>query len=283
MENDFDLSIAQVIKKYGLLNNRSRSKALGQHFLCDLSLLRKIASCALEIDDDSDIIEIGPGPCGLTRAISEIAGRSRIFCIEKDISLKPIHDNIKAHSKSNLHFIYQDALKIKLRDLTDKNIVIISNLPYNIGTRLLVNWLFDIKGITKMVLMFQKEVGDRICADVNSKDYGRLSIISQLLCRTEKLFDVSPLAFHPPPKIISSVVKLTPNGRFIENLPILETLTHNCFANRRKTIHSILKRMKKPNAEGMLQRCNIGVLSRPENICPEKFLALSKEIENANI
>ncbi|MDR0942580.1 MAG: 16S rRNA (adenine(1518)-N(6)/adenine(1519)-N(6))-dimethyltransferase RsmA [Holosporales bacterium] len=280
MDNDLELTVAQVIKKYGLLNHKKRSKSLGQHFLRDSSLLKKIAGYMLPLEDN-DIVEIGPGPCGLTREIVKIAGNNNVFCIEKDIALKAAHDNFTANANCNVHFIYQDALRLRPQELTSKNVVIISNLPYNVGTRLLINWLLDLNGISKMILMFQKEVADRICAALGSKDYGRLSVISQLLCKTEKLFEVSKAAFYPPPKVTSTVVKLIPQNIVVNNIKNLEILTNNCFRHRRKTIYSILKRYYKTDMDKVLAEVGIDKCSRPENITPKKFLELSEILEHA--
>ncbi|MDR0744428.1 MAG: 16S rRNA (adenine(1518)-N(6)/adenine(1519)-N(6))-dimethyltransferase RsmA [Holosporales bacterium] len=272
-DNDLNLTIKQVIDKYDLLGNKSRAKAFGQHFLCDLSLLRKIALCAAPYDD-CDIIEIGPGPCGLTRAILELSKENnKVYCIEKDKNLENVHKNI-VRNYNNLVFIYADALLINIHELTKKDIIIISNLPYNVSTQLLVNWLLNIKNMKKMILTFQKEVAQRICAPINTKLYGRLSIISQLLCHTEKLFDISNKAFYPPPKVLSSVVKLTPLNVNITNINELEKLIAICFQQRRKTIFSILK-SKYENIEEILRKCNIDKLSRPENISPGAFLELA--------
>ena len=280
MDNDFELTIAQVIKKYGLLDNKKHSKSLGQHFLCDESLLRKIASCALPLEN-SDVVEIGPGPGGLTRGIINFIGKGSIYCIEKDSSLKPVHDNLLKNSNAHLNFIYGDALVIKPQTLTSKNITIISNLPYNVGTQILINWLADLSNIDKMVLMFQKEVAERICAKPGTKDYGRLSVISQLLCETEKVFDISNAAFFPPPKVISTVIKLTPKNIVIKNILNLEKLTALCFQHRRKTIFSILKKTYPNDLEKTLNSCDIDKMSRPETISPEKFLKLSEKLSNA--
>lgn len=279
---DIDLTICQVIEKYELLKNKSRAKSFGQHFLCDPSLLRKIALFALPIEDDCEIIEIGPGPCGLTRAILEVFPKNKVFCIEKDESLKIVHDNLKESFKDRLNFIYEDALKLKLQSISDKKIIVISNLPYNVGTQLLINWLSDLKNIKKMVLMFQKEVADRICAKVCTKEYGRLSSVSQLLCHTEKLFNVSNRAFFPPPKVISSVVKLTPKENFvINNLNQFENLTNVCFQHRRKMIYSILKNhYQNVDIESALTHCSIQKTDRPETISPEKFFELVKCLNN---
>lgn len=281
MDNDFELTIAQVINKYRLLGNRHHSKSLGQHFLCDESLLNKIVSCALPFQGN-DIIEIGPGPGGLTRSIIKFVKEdNKIFCIEKDESLKPVHDNLVVNSNVSLNFIYGDALKIKPQALTDKKVTIISNLPYNVGTQIFINWLKDLSNIDKFVLMFQKEVANRICAKPNSKDYGRLSIISQLLCDTEKIFDISNLAFFPPPKVTSTVIKLIPRNERIADISELEKLTEICFRYRRKTIYSILKRIYPKFVDIALECCNIEVNSRPENISPEGFLLLSRILKDA--
>ena len=275
MENDLELTIAQIIKKYNLFENKKLAKSFGQHFLCDSSLLDKIVSCALPFGDCS-ILEIGAGPCGLTRSIIKRAERRKIICIEKDVSLKQVHDNLLEHTDANIEFIYADALKIKLRDLYPGNYTIISNLPYNVGTQLLLNWLTELAQINVMVLMFQKEVAERICAKPGTKNYGRLSIITQTLCECEKCFDVSNKAFFPVPEVQSAVIRLKPKYNRPNNIANLEKLTATCFQHRRKTIATILKNAKIPL--DCLSICNISQQERPENISPEQFLELSKLI-----
>lgn len=275
MDNDLNLTIAQVIKKYRLLNNKSRAKSFGQHFLCDSSLLKKIVACALPFGEN-DILEIGPGPCGLTRAILDFAENQRIICIEKDRTLKPLHDNLIQHSGANLEFIYEDALKVRLCNLSIEKVKVISNLPYNVGTKILLNLLQELDKIESMILMFQKEVADRICAKPGSKDYGRLSIISQILCDCEKCFDVSNMAFFPPPDVQSTVIRLTPKAMFPIDITNLEKLTAICFQNRRKTISTILKRALPMFTTNILDVCEIEPSMRPETISVEKFLKLSK-------
>lgn len=273
---DLNLSIRQIIQKYNLFDNRKRAKSFGQHFLCDESLLDKIVLCALPFDD-SDIIEIGPGPCGLTRSILKHSKeKNKLFCVEKDENLKDLHNGIAPYFE-NLKFIYQDALKISPQAISQNETIIISNLPYNVGTQLFLNWLHNLKNIRHMVLMFQKEVAMRICAKVNTKEYGRLSIISQLTCSTEKLFDVSSRAFFPPPKVDSTVIRITPKPDAPNDLRDLERLTAICFQQRRKSIFSILK--KYDGTEEALRSCGIEKLARPENISPEQFLELSREIK----
>ena len=274
MDNDLNLSIAQVIKKYGLFDHRARAKAFGQHFLCDGLLLKKIVSCALPLDD-GDILEIGPGPCGLTRAILDFAEKRKIICIEKDQKLKPLHDNLLKYSGANLSFIYEDALKIGLNDLSVDKLTVISNLPYNVGTKILLHLLQDLDKVTSMVLMFQKEVADRICAIPGTKNYGRLSVISQVLCNCEKCFDVSNRAFFPPPDVQSSVIKLTPKINRPHDIKNLEKLTAICFQHRRKAIYTILKKAIPGFSQNILDSCGIEQNTRPEQISVNKFLNLS--------
>ena len=256
------LTINQIILKYNLLHNDMKS--LGQNFIRDESLLDKIVRCALPIDSNTDIIEIGPGPTGLTRSILKLYP-NRLICIEKDIRFKLIHDELKRYYP-NLSFIYNDALKLKLSeisniitsniitsnivtsnivtsDIVTNKIVVISNLPYNIGTALLTNWLLnDIQKVDKLVLMFQQEVADRICAKTGTKAYGKLSVLSQLLCEVSKLFNVSNKAFIPQPKVTSSVILLKNRNLNFGDLSSLVKLLNICFQSRRKMISSILNK-----------------------------------------
>jgi 16S rRNA (adenine1518-N6/adenine1519-N6)-dimethyltransferase len=281
-DNIANLSIAQIIAKYGLLADRGRAKLLGQHFLCDPSLLRKIVACALPIENETHVVEIGPGPCGLTRAIINACGtRHYITCIEKDTSFKPIHDELLTSSVARLRFIYADAMKVRLQDLEPKQpITIIANLPYNVSTPLLVGWLKDVAGISKMVLMFQKEVADRICATTGTNQYGRLSVISQLTCHAEKMFDISRAAFYPPPKVESTVVKMTPRNLAKFDLASLDVLTAHSFNNRRKTLRRILKEhYSVTTPEEIIASCGIDANARPENVDPRTFLELSSRLQ----
>lgn len=279
--SDLDLTIKQIIDKYSLLSNKGKSKSFGQNFICDASLLKKIVSCAAPFEANQDIIEVGPGPGGLTRAMMELTQKSsKIFCIEKDLSLKEVHDNLKnCYENSKLNFIYEDALKVDLSDITKREIVIISNLPYNVGTQLLINWLHNIKDIKKMILMFQKEVANRIVAKVGGREYGRLSIISQLLCNCEKAFDISNRAFYPAPKVTSTLIKLTPKKNVSFNLEKLERITSICFQQRRKTIlTSMRKHYTQEVLEKAFNKCDINKTDRPEAISPQKFLQLQAEL-----
>ena len=270
------LTIHQLIIKYGLLH--CGMKSLGQNFITDESLLDKIVHCALPIDHNFDIVEIGPGPTGLTRSILKLCP-NKLICIEKDIRFKPIHDDLKCYY-SNLEFIYDDALKIKLSKITKNKIVVIANLPYNVGTTMLMNWLInDIQDIDKFVLMFQQEVAERICAQICTKNYGKLSVLSQLLCETSKLFNISNKSFIPQPKVTSAVVLLKNRYLKFDNLPALIKLLDICFQRRRKMIGPTLNKMLHiNNIDEILSKCNITPSQRPESITPQQFLTLSEMI-----
>lgn len=280
--SDFDLTIYQVIKKYNLLSNNSYMRSLSQNFIVDELLLDKIVKSVFPIDNDSCIIEVGPGPCGLTRSILKYCN-NELICIEKDLKFKQLHDNILNNTNKSIRFIYEDALKINIQELTNKKIVIISNLPYNVGTALLIKWLSNnINQIDTIVVMLQDEVIDRICASHNSKQYGKISIISQLLCNVDKLFTVSNKAFIPSPKVTSAVVKLVPKNNNIENISNLIKLLNNCFLYRRKMIYSTLmkfyKQFDKQSINDILNKCNILPQHRPENITPTQYYELNKYI-----
>ena len=281
-KSDINLTICQVIQKYNLLNNNNHMRSLGQNFIIDESLLDKIVKSALPIDENACIIEVGPGPCGLTRSLIKYCN-NEIICIEKDTIFKQLHDNILEYSNKSIQFIYEDALILNLSDLTNKRIVIISNLPYNVGTALLTKWLLnDIKKIDSIVIMLQNEVIDRICAQVNRKQYGKISVLSQLLCNVEKLFTVSNAVFIPTPKVTSAVVKLIPKHIEITNLNKLVQLLDQCFLFRRKMIYSTLiksyEHLNKNNISDLLSKCNILSQCRPENITPLQYYELSKYI-----
>jgi 16S rRNA (adenine1518-N6/adenine1519-N6)-dimethyltransferase len=170
-------------------------------------------------------------------------------------------------------------LKIDFSTLTNKQIVIIANLPYNISTVLLVKWLKNIDQIKEMVLMFQKEVADRIVSTFNNKTYGQLSVITQVLCNVQKMFEISNKAFWPQPKVMSSVIKLIPFKNNNIDIEKLEQLLKICFQQRRKTIFNCLK--KKIAPEKLLKTLNDSEIKkedRPESISPSKFVNLSKEL-----
>ena len=265
---DWDVSVA--ISKYGLLRNFGRAKAFGQHFLTNKLLLNKIAAAAMPFDGCT-ILEIGPGPCGLTSAICDfcLQENTKLFCVEKDINFKPLHEEF-ANTRPDVTFIYDDALNIELDKLTNNNVIVIANLPYNVGTAILMHLLKFRTQIKRFVLMLQHEVANRIAANVGTKEYGRLSVLTQIVCKAELLFDVHSSAFVPPPKVLSTVLRLTPYNVDLD-LQNVDMLVSRCFTHRRKM-------MKKHVAEDVLLHCGVLPSQRPETVTPAQFLQLAESI-----
>ena len=196
--------LRDVIARHELL----AKKSLGQHFLCDLNLTRKIAHSAGDLRDCT-VFEIGPGPGGLTRALLE-SDAKKIIAIEKDRRCIAALQELVAVSDGRLEVIEGDALRTDLLKLSRHPRAIVANLPYNIGTELLIKYLKQIDGFRSLTLMFQKEVAQRITAPPGGKAYGRLSVISQFCCGVQRVFDIPARVFTPSPKVDSSVVHFTP-------------------------------------------------------------------------
>jgi len=241
MINHNDLPpLKDVIQQFEL-NARKR---LGQNFLLDLNLTRKIAGYAGQLKD-THVIEIGPGPGGLTRALLESNAQS-VTVVETDPRAVQVMDNLQFHYPDRLKVISGDALKLDLSTLCPAPRVLVANLPYNIATVLLINWLRQITDFQRMTLMFQKEVADRITATPHSRTYGRLSVLSQWLCNVHLDFNVPKTAFTPPPKVMSSVVSFMPRPQPLAkaNLQTLETITGLAFGQRRKMLRRSLKSLQ---------------------------------------
>ncbi len=250
-------------------------KSLGQNFLFDLNLTAKIASQTLV--SDGTIIEVGPGPGGLTRSLLTQTDAA-IIAIEKDRRAIGFLDHLVAAAQGRLSLHEADALKAPLWEMGSAPRAIVANLPYNIATSLLLNWLSHATDFTSFVLMFQKEVAMRICARPSSPAYGRLSIISQWLTTTELLFDIPPEAFVPAPKITSSVVRLVPRAEplFPCDKNVLETVTAKAFSQRRKMMRASFKSL---GGETMLREVGIDPTIRPQDLEIEAFCALARHLE----
>ena len=267
-------SIAKLASKHGI----SPLKKYGQNFIFDETLCDKIVKYA-NINQDSYVLEIGPGPAGLTRSILKALPK-KLSVIETDSRCLPLLEEIKSVFPF-LEIHHQDASKVKLSDITGGKVklAIISNLPYNIGTNLLINWLYEIEHVSSMTLMLQKEVVDRIISAPSKKSYGRLSIICQLVCDVNKCFDVSPKAFYPEPKIWSSIIHLIPklHQPTTEILLKLGEITNHAFSARRKMIKSSLKQLS-PDIENILRSLGIDQSLRAENLSPENYLDLATRL-----
>ncbi len=222
----------------------------------------------------SYVFEIGPGPGGLTRAILS-ANPQELTVIEMDERCISIMEEIQEKTGNILKIINGDALQTDIKELSSTPRHIISNLPYNISVPLLIKWLKEINNYSSMTLMFQKEVAERIMAPIKSKDYGRISVLSQLQCHIEHLMDLSPNCFTPAPKIWSSVLLFRPKENTLssEQISKIEKLTTLAFGQRRKMIRQSLKNIS--NLEDKCQKLNIPLTARAEELTPEQFLALA--------
>ncbi len=262
-------------------HNLVTRKALGQHFLLDANIIRRIAAYAGDLKDHT-VIEIGPGPGGLTRALLE-SDAKMIVAIEKDERCLPILRQLQEQSAGRLKIISEDALRCDLRNYPPPR-KIVANLPYNIGTELLLRWLSDIAeergSYHSMTLMFQKEVAERITAAPGSKAYGRLSVFAQWLCETRYDMELPPEAFFPPPKISSAVVTLIPRAQplFTVKKEILEKLLAKAFGQRRKMLRSALKGLL-ADTEQFLQQAGINPTLRAEQLSVEEFGKMAMELQ----
>jgi 16S rRNA (adenine1518-N6/adenine1519-N6)-dimethyltransferase len=233
-------SLRQVVDDYHLWPD----KAHGQNFLFDQNLTDKIARNA-SVGSNDIIVEIGPGPGGLTRSLLR-AGAQHVFAIEKDPRcLAPLKE-LSNYYPNRLSLIEGDALTVSLTDICVENFKIVANLPYHISTRLLCNWLENDrlrKQCQKMTLLFQKEVTERIAAKEGTAQYGRLAILAQNLCLVEAQFTIHPHAFFPAPNVVSQLVSLTPYEipRLKSPLSLLSKLTHLLFQQRRKMLRATLR------------------------------------------
>ena len=268
--------LRDIIETHGL----AAKKSLGQNFLFDLNLTRRIARSAAPLDQ-ATIIEIGPGPGGLTRALLAEGART-VIAVERDARALPALAEIAAHYPGRLQVIEGDALEVDWPTLIAGPTRIVANLPYNIGTPLLLGWLT--RGVwppfyDSLTLMFQKEVALRIAAAPGSDDYGRLSVICQWRCICKKLFDVNRSAFTPPPKITSSIVQLTPRAKpEIEcTVTDLERVSAAAFGQRRKMLRSSLKSVF-ASPETVLEKLEIAATKRAEELAVNDFARLAVEL-----
>jgi len=248
-------------------------KSFGQHFLLDLNITRKIVRLA-ELKSGETVIEVGPGPGGLTRALLE-AG-ARVVAIEADARFLPLLETLAARVPGRLDIRHADALTIDPSTLPS-GAPIVANLPYNVGTPLLVGWLTGPLRPGPMTLMFQKEVSDRIVARPGSKTYGRLSVLAQALAETRIVMELPPRAFTPPPKVASAVVRLTPRRDPPSDASIeaLQRLTAAAFGQRRKMLRSSLAPL---GGERLCAAASVDPNARAETVPVATFVEMAMRL-----
>ncbi|MBR1777641.1 MAG: 16S rRNA (adenine(1518)-N(6)/adenine(1519)-N(6))-dimethyltransferase RsmA [Alphaproteobacteria bacterium] len=270
--------LKEVITRYGL----SAKKSLGQNFILDTNLLDKIVRSSKQRDplpfETGTVIEVGPGPGGVTRAVLDNGARS-LTVIEKDERCLGLLKDIQTAYPGHLTVLNADALTVCAETLGQAPRSIIANLPYNVGTLLLTGWLKQIKAYSSFTLMFQKEVAERLTAQPKTAAYGRLSILTQWLCEAEILFTVPPSCFVPPPKVTSAVVFLKPRANPLApaRIDLLEKVTAAAFNQRRKMLRSSLKSIGNP--EELCAAANVLPTARAEEIGIEAFCAMARCLE----
>ena len=272
--------LREVIAAHGL----SAKKTLGQNFILDLNLTRRIAREAGIAGET--VYEVGPGPGGLTRALLA-EGAARVVAVERDQRALPALAQIAAARPGTLEIVEGDALDTDEAALFARlglhvPVPVVANLPFNVGTALLVRWLTADAWPpwwSSLTLMFQKEVAKRVCAKPGTEDYGRLSVLAQWRCQTRILFDVSPRAFVPPPKVTSSVLRVEPLPlpRCEANLRDLEMVTQAGFGQRRKMLRGSLKSLP-VDAAALLERSGIDGTVRAEDLDLAQFCALARSL-----
>ncbi len=269
--------LRDALAKHGL----RADKKLGQHFLLDLNLTAKIVRAAGDVTIGTTI-EIGPGPGGLTRSL--LAAGAHVIAIERDERCLLILEDVGKAYPGHLRVMLGDALKAEAHTLGTPPRRIVANLPYNIGTELLMGWLDHAASFESLTLMFQAEVGDRLVATPHSKTYGRLSIIVQWLCDITPLLRIGPQAFTPPPQVDSVVVQMKPlsTPRYPANKADLEKVTAAAFGQRRKMLRQSLKNLAKDNGfhdgAALCAKAGVNPEDRAENLTVEQFCALARSI-----
>ena len=259
--------LREVLADHGLLAN----KAFGQHFLLDLNVTRKIARLA-QVGEGDHVIEVGPGPGGLTRALLETG--AKVTAIEKDERFRPLLQEV-ADAAPSLALVFGDALKADEAAIAaGRPAHLVSNLPYNVGTPLLIKWLTGPWTPASLTLMFQREVADRITEGPGEDAYGRLGVIVQATCRAQRVLDAPARAFTPPPKVDSAVVRLEPRADRPSpaRLEAMQAITAAAFGQRRKMLRSSLKAM---GGEELILAAGLDPQARAEVIPVDGFLALA--------
>ena len=263
------------------MNIKYPKKSLGQNFLKDKNIIDIIVETG-DINTDDIILEVGPGTGNLTEKIIT-KNPKKIFTVEKDIFLA---NKLNEKFKEKINLINDDILKVDEKKYSNDPMIVFGNLPYNISTQILIKWIRynDLSNtFKKFILMFQKEVADRILAETNSKNYGRLAVLSSWKLNIKKVIDVSPNSFYPIPKVKSSVLLIKPKSECfnLKSSRNLEHITNIFFNQRRKMIKKPLNIIFK-NINEVSKKLNININDRPQNLSPLKYLEICKEYESLN-
>ena len=254
-------------------------KSLGQNFLIDKNILQKIVN-SVSIYKNKEILEIGPGTGNLTHYLIK-KNPKKIFVIEKDVDLSLL---LNKKFKDKITIINKDILKISEKLISKEKLIVFGNLPYNISTEILAKWIISINNkfwFSKLILMFQKEVADRIISKIDSSNYGRLSILSNWKLDIKKVMNISPNSFFPKPKIESTLLIFSPKNNFfkIKNPKNLEMITRIFFNQRRKMIKKPLSQIFQ-NPYQIAKKFNINLNLRPQNLSHDTYYKITKEYEN---
>ena len=256
-------------------------KSLGQNFLTDKNIIKSIVDIGFITDNDV-ILEVGPGTGNLTEFIFK-KNPKQIYAIEKDYNLVNF---LNEKFEGKIKIINEDILNFKINNISNEKFIIYGNLPYNISTQILTQWIVDqqqFSSIKKLILMFQKEVANRIIAKINSKNYGRLSIISNWKLNIKKEFDINPKSFFPKPKVDSTLLSFVPRKDFfhIKKPANLEKITRIFFNQRRKMIKNPLRQIFK-NPDQIAEKLKLNINLRPQNLSPKNYFDITTEYENLN-
>ena len=256
-------------------------KSLGQNFLTDKNIIKSIVNIGY-IKNSDVILEVGPGTGNLTEFIFK-KNPKQIYAVEKDYNLVNF---LNEKFEGKIKIINEDILNFKINNISNEKFIIYGNLPYNISTQILAQWIVDQQqfgSIKKLILMFQKEVANRIIAKINSKNYGRLSIISNWKLNIKKEFDINPKSFFPKPKVDSTLLSFVPRKDFfhIKKPANLEKITRIFFNQRRKMIKNPLRQIFK-DPDQIAEKLKLNINLRPQNLSPKNYFDITTEYENLN-